>query len=172
MLRHANIYLLLEEYLKKKNFCSYHETADKQANVLKSLGGSKGVKNMEIFWMNNKTSIEFGRRRIMLISETVIHISRKCPLDLHNSSYYNQSRSWSIILKYPHTDDRTHFLRIGLQNLIKGQSILPLVITLLIFITFSFDVVYLWTFVSRKFHLLVILWTRKIKLLNRSFLWT
>ena len=89
----------------------------------------------------NKTSIEFGRRRIMLISETVIHISRKCPLDLHNSSYYNQSHS--IILKYPHTDDCTHFLRIGLQNLIKGQSILPLVITLLIFITFSFDVVYL-----------------------------
>ena len=133
--------------------------------------------------MNNKTSIEFGRRRIMLISETAIHISRKCPLDLHNSSYYNQSHS--IILKYPHTDDRPHSpsrigleigfqspSRIGLENLIKGQSILPLVITLLIFITFSFDVVYLWTFVSRKFHLLVILWTRTIKLLNRSFLWT
>ena len=108
--------------------------------------------------MNNKTSIEFGRRRIMLISETVIHISRKCPLDLHNSSYYNQSHS--IILKYPHTDDRPHSpSRIGLENLIKGQSILPLVITLIIFITFSFAVVYLWTFVSRKFHLLVILWT-------------
>ena len=41
-----------------------------------SLRGGKLVKNLEIFWMNNKTIIEFGFRlmRIMQISEVVFHI--------------------------------------------------------------------------------------------------
>ena len=43
----------------------------------------------ELFWMNNKTIIEFGFRiiwRIMEISEGVIRRGRNTLLDLHNSS--------------------------------------------------------------------------------------
>ena len=42
-----------------------------------SLRGGKHVKDLKIFWMNNKTIIEFGFRRIwriMQISEDVIHL--------------------------------------------------------------------------------------------------
>ena len=45
--------------------------------------------NKELFWMNNKTIIEFGFRiiwRIMEISEGVIRRGRNTLLDLHNSS--------------------------------------------------------------------------------------
>ena len=45
--------------------------------------------NKELFWMNNKTLIEFGFGiiwRIMEISEGVIHRGRNTLLDLHNSS--------------------------------------------------------------------------------------
>ena len=45
--------------------------------------------NYELFWMNNKTIIEFGFRitwRIMEISEGVIRLGRNTLLDLHNSS--------------------------------------------------------------------------------------
>ena len=45
--------------------------------------------NEELFWMNNKTMIEFGFRiiwRIMEISEGVIRRGRNTLLDLHNSS--------------------------------------------------------------------------------------
>ena len=63
-------------------------SAEKQAKVFyKSLEGGKGVlKNLEIYWMKNKTITEFGFGmiwRIMQISEAVIH-------DLHNSSYQAQ----------------------------------------------------------------------------------
>ena len=47
--------------------------------------------NWELFWMNNKTIIEFGFRiiwRIMAISEGVIRREGVNTLrDLHNSSY-------------------------------------------------------------------------------------
>ena len=46
--------------------------------------------NKEVFWMNNKTIIEFGFRiiwRIMEISEGVIRLGRdNTLLDIHNSS--------------------------------------------------------------------------------------
>ena len=45
--------------------------------------------NWELFWMNNKTIIEFGFRtiwRIMEISECVIRLGHNALLDLHNFS--------------------------------------------------------------------------------------
>ena len=45
--------------------------------------------NEELFWMNNKTMIEFGFRiiwRIMEISKGVIRRGCNTLLDLHNSS--------------------------------------------------------------------------------------
>ena len=52
-----------------------------------SLRGGELIKNLEIFWRNNKTIIEFGLRilwRIMEISEGVIRDNTV--LDLHNCS--------------------------------------------------------------------------------------
>ena len=48
-----------------------------------------GMLSEELFWMNNKTMIEFGFRiiwRIMEISEGVIRRGQNTLLNLHNSS--------------------------------------------------------------------------------------
>ena len=64
-----------------------------------SLRGGKLVKDLEIFWMNNKIIIEFGFRmmwKIMQISENVIHPRLKAEvhnslLKLHNSSHHTEA---------------------------------------------------------------------------------
>ena len=63
---------------KKKNPCLNLETVPKKGQSLEeSLSGGKLVKNLKIFWMIDKTIIEFGFRLmwgIMQISEDVIHL--------------------------------------------------------------------------------------------------
>ena len=57
--------------------------------TLKGKHGLAMFLHYELFWMNNKTIIEFGfsiRWRIMEISE-------EHPLDLHNASYDTQPHS-------------------------------------------------------------------------------
>ena len=70
-------YLLFEEYLQRKiSFYIVKPCLEISQSFQKSLRGGKHVKNLEIFWMNNKTIItEFSSRkmwRIMQISEEVI----------------------------------------------------------------------------------------------------
>ena len=70
-----------EEYLQGKTYVISWNHAEKQAKMLKkSLREGKLVYNkLEIFWMTNKTIIEFGFRkmkRIMQILEDVIHLGR------------------------------------------------------------------------------------------------
>ena len=63
---------------RKKNLCLYPETVPKKGQSLEeSLAGGKLVKNLKIFWTNDKTIIEFGFRMmwgIMQILEDVIHL--------------------------------------------------------------------------------------------------
>ena len=57
--------------------------------------------NWKLFWMNNKTIIEFGLRviwRIMEISEGVICLGRNTLVDLHNSSYDTQPHLLTVKL--------------------------------------------------------------------------
>ena len=70
-----------EEYLQGKTYGLSWNNAEKQANVLKKVFEkvSLFITNLEIFWMTNKTIIEFGFRkmkRIMQILEDVIHLGR------------------------------------------------------------------------------------------------
>ena len=70
-----------EEYLQGKTYGLSWNNAEKQAKVLKKVFEkvSLFITNLEIFWMTNKTIIEFGFRkmkRIMQILEDVIHLGR------------------------------------------------------------------------------------------------
>ena len=70
-----------EEYLQGKTYGLSWNNAEKQANVLKKVFEkvSLFITNLEIFWMTNKTIIEFGfhkMKRIMQILEDVIHLGR------------------------------------------------------------------------------------------------
>ena len=83
-------HLLFGEYLRSWTTLNVHyESIEDELNI----DGGKHVLamflNKELFWMNNKTLIEFGFGiiwRIMEISEGVIHRGRNTLLDLHNSS--------------------------------------------------------------------------------------
>ena len=63
---------------KKKKLCLYPETVPQLGQSLEeSLAGGGLVKNLKIFWMNDKTIIEFGFRMmwgIMQISKDVTHL--------------------------------------------------------------------------------------------------
>ena len=63
---------------KKKKLCLYPETVPKLGQSLEeSLAGAGLVKNLKIFWMNDKTIIEFGFRMmwgIMQTSKDVTHL--------------------------------------------------------------------------------------------------
>ena len=75
-------YLLFEEYPQKRPCVYILKLCRKIGQSLEeiSLRGGKLVKNFIIFWMNNKTIIEFGfnsydvKNCIMQISEDVIHL--------------------------------------------------------------------------------------------------
>ena len=70
------IYCLSSICKKKKSVYILKPSWKISQSFEESLRGCKLVKNLEIFWMNNKTIIEFGFRltRIMQISEVVFHI--------------------------------------------------------------------------------------------------
>ena len=59
------IYFLSSIYKRSLLFISWNR-AEKQAKVLKKVCKELGVeiRNLEIFWMNNKSIIEFGFRMI------------------------------------------------------------------------------------------------------------
>ena len=70
-----------EAYLQGKTYGLSWNNAEKYAKVLKKVFEkvSLFITNLEIFWMTNKTIIEFGFRkmkRIMQILEDVIHLGR------------------------------------------------------------------------------------------------
>ena len=70
------IYCLSSIWKKQKSVYILKPSWKINQSFEESLRGGKLVKNLEIFWMNNKTIIEFGFRliRIMQISEVVFHI--------------------------------------------------------------------------------------------------
>ena len=70
------IYCLSSICKKKKSVYILKPSWKINQSFEESLRGGKLVKNLEIFWMNDKTIIEFGFRlmRIMQISEVVFHI--------------------------------------------------------------------------------------------------
>ena len=104
------VYLSRSICKKKKNICLYPETAprNKPKFIEESLGGDKLVKNLEKFWMTNKTIIEFGFRmtwRIMQISEDVrlSALVDSILRDLH--SFPHPTQPHSIIAYFMYTYD-------------------------------------------------------------------
>ena len=96
-------YLLFEEYLQEKKGSIYILNPCREIGLSfeKSLRGGKLVKNFEIFWMSNKTIIEFGFRvmwRVMqwswrLLPTLVFSSVDNSLLDLLNSSHHTQPHS-------------------------------------------------------------------------------
>ena len=67
------------EYLQEKKSV-LDATEPKNRTVLKKVHGEACLLGIKIFWMSNKTIIEFSFRmlwRIMPISESIIHLSLK-----------------------------------------------------------------------------------------------
>ena len=73
-------HLLFKEHLQQKHLFISWNRAEKPANVWRSSTRRlEVVDNLEIFWTNDETIIEFGFRimwRIILISEAVINLCR------------------------------------------------------------------------------------------------